>query len=394
MKPTLLFLLSLLTVFTTMSAQKYITVDGKSRNYLEYVPANLGKDRPLLISCHGMNQDAAYQKGMLRIESIADTAKFVTVFPNGNNKAWDISGESDIRFILALIDRMAADYGIDRNRVYLSGFSMGGMFTYHAITKIADKIAAFAPISGYPIYGMEYTSSRPVPIIHTHGTGDDVCVFSKVQGILDGWIKRNKCTTTPTVTTSYKGYSHATRRVWGGGTNGVHVVLMEFANKGHWISNDGVLTGEEIWNFCKKYSLVQKGPKASFLYPLDGATTGDTFTASLEATDNDGTITKISFYLDNMSRGSITTPPYQFEYKSLTAGTHTLSALIVDDNNYRSLATVTITVDKSITTVEEAKAETTKQETSPYTYNLAGQRINKARKGEAYIKNGIKTIEQ
>ena len=82
MKQTLLFLLSLLTVFTTMSAQKYLTVDGKTRNYLEYVPANLGKDRPLLISCHGMNQDAAYQKGMLRIESIADTAKFVTVFPN------------------------------------------------------------------------------------------------------------------------------------------------------------------------------------------------------------------------------------------------------------------------------------------------------------------------
>ena len=134
-------IITILLAIATASAQKTITVDGKTRNYLEYIPANLGTNRPLLISCHGMNQDAAYQKSMLRIENVADTAKFVTVFPNGINKAWDISGDQDINFVKALIDRMVSDYGIDRNRVYLSGFSMGGMFTYHAMTKIADKIA-------------------------------------------------------------------------------------------------------------------------------------------------------------------------------------------------------------------------------------------------------------
>lgn len=385
--------IAILLAIATASAQKTITVDGKTRNYLEYIPANLGTNRPLLISCHGMNQDAAYQKSMLKIESVADTAKFVTVFPNGINKAWDISGDQDINFVKALIDRMVSDYGIDRNRVYLSGFSMGGMFTYHAMTKIADKIAAFAPISGYPIYGMQFTSSRPVPIIHTHGTGDDVCVFSKVQGILDGWIKRNGCSTTATVTNNYKGYGHVTRHVWSGGTNGVQVVLMELANKGHWISNDGLLTGDEIWKFCKKYSLVQKGPKVSFLYPLDGATTGDAFTASIDATDADGKITTVSFFVDNMLRGRVTEPPYQYEIKSLTAGTHTVTALVVDDNNYRAAAKITITVDKSITAVEEAKAEPAPRTATNHIYNLAGQRVSKVREGEAYIMNGIKTIK-
>ena len=73
-----------------------INVGGVQRNYMVYVPNNLGEKRPLLITCHGMNQDAAYQKNMLQIESIADTAKFVTVFPNGIDKGWDISGDRDI----------------------------------------------------------------------------------------------------------------------------------------------------------------------------------------------------------------------------------------------------------------------------------------------------------
>ena len=98
----------------------------------------------------------------MKMEAVADSAKFLIVFPEGINLRWDISGNSDINFILALIDKMAAEYDIDRNRVYLSGFSMGGMFTYHAMNRIADKIAAFAPISGYP-RGSSVTVPGPYP---------------------------------------------------------------------------------------------------------------------------------------------------------------------------------------------------------------------------------------
>ena len=159
----------------TAQAQESLRVDNYVRQYKTYVPKELGSKRPLLISCHGMNQDAAYQMNMLDIASVADTAKFVTVFPEGIAKSWDISGDRDIRFVLELIKEMQKKYDIDSTRVYLSGFSMGGMFTYHAMNKIADRIAAFAPISGYPMNGATALESvRPIPIIHTHGTSDDV----------------------------------------------------------------------------------------------------------------------------------------------------------------------------------------------------------------------------
>ena len=244
------------------SAQEKLKVGGTEREYKIYVPKDLGAKRPLLISCHGMNQDAAYQMGMLDIQSVADTAKFVTVFPEGISKSWDISGNRDINFILAIIDEMVEKYDIDRGRVYLSGFSMGGMFTYHAMNKTADRIAAFAPISGYPMGGATASPNvRPIPIIHTHGTNDDVVTFSNVQKNLNVWIKHNGCPETAEVTKRYRNAAHITRHVWGPGNDDVEVVLMEMANKGHWISNDnGVKTGDEIWKFCSRYSIEVAGP--------------------------------------------------------------------------------------------------------------------------------------
>ena len=244
------------------SAQEKLKVGGTEREYKIYVPKDLGAKRPLLISCHGMNQDAAYQMGMLDIQSVADTAKFVTVFPEGISKSWDITGNRDINFILAIIDEMVEKYDIDRGRVYLSGFSMGGMFTYHAMNKIADRIAAFAPISGYPMGGATASPNvRPIPIIHTHGTSDDVVTFANVQKNLNVWIKHNGCPETAEVTKRYRNAAHITRHVWGPGNDDVEVVLMEMANKGHWISNDnGVKTGDEIWRFCSRYSIEVADP--------------------------------------------------------------------------------------------------------------------------------------
>ena len=133
------------------NAQESIKVGDTTRNMITYAPEGLPYNRPLVISLHGLNQDADYQKGQANWEAVADTAKFVVVYPNGVNKAWDISGDTDIKFLETIIDTMYNRYHIDRNRVYLSGFSMGGMMTYHAMARMSDKIAAFGPVSGIPV---------------------------------------------------------------------------------------------------------------------------------------------------------------------------------------------------------------------------------------------------
>jgi len=350
MKRLSLILFVLISLSTTFQAETLI-VDNTTRDYIVYAPKNLGSQRPLLISCHGMNQDAGYQKGMLQIEAIADTAKFVTVFPNGINRGWDISGDRDLRFVQAIIDEMAAKYDIDRNRVYLSGFSMGGMFTYHAMNRMADKIAAFAPISGYPMGGGVYTSSRPVPIIHTHGTTDDVVGFGGVSGVLAGWVKRNGCPTTPTTVKPYR-VGHITKHTWGPGENGVEVVLLELANKGHWISNDVVFTGEEIWNFCKRYSLELKDPTVRITEPSSaltyltygGASEIEPLTVSATASDPDGTVVRVDFYKDDELLGSLSEAPYTIVVDNLSKGEHQIRAVAVDDEGRTGVGQTTVKV--------------------------------------------------
>ena len=354
MKRTVFFLLAFTAILLSVKADN-ITVNGTQRSYIVYKPNNLGQNRPMLISCHGANQDANYMKNtQMKMEAVADSAKFLIVFPDGIDRQWDINGDRDINFVLALIDRMATLYKIDRNCVYLSGFSMGGMFTYHAMNKIADKIAAFAPISGYPLWGTTAASSRPVPILHTQGLADDVCSPDGVRPVLQKWIAYNHCNSTPKVTNRYRGYNHAKMTVWGDGDDGVEVRLLELEGKGHWVSNDGLITGDEIWRFCKRYSLNKTSPNISITSPKSGlnytcfaprneAVFPD-ITMTATADDSNGKVVKVDFYDGATLMGTVEKAPYRFVFTGLSSGKHTLKAVATDNDDETATASVEVSM--------------------------------------------------
>ena len=60
-KSTMLSLLLLMGGLLPVVADN-ITVNGTSRSYNVIVPKNLGENRPLLIFCHGYNQDANWMQ--------------------------------------------------------------------------------------------------------------------------------------------------------------------------------------------------------------------------------------------------------------------------------------------------------------------------------------------
>ena len=220
-----------------------------------YAPSNLKENSPLLISCHGMDQDPNYQQSNTHWEAVADTAGFVVVYPRGGTgmSTWDIQGDKDTKWMTEIIDQMYTDYKIDKKRVYLSGFSMGGMFTYHSMSKIADKIAAFAPTSGTNVFGAS-KAMRPVPIIHPHGTNDDVLPYNNVEGFIKNYRDQFNC---PSQAQEEKNYpnaenSGATMYTWGPCDKGVYIKHLKLPGRGHSPSKADV---SDIWNFIKQWNV-------------------------------------------------------------------------------------------------------------------------------------------
>ena len=357
MKKTIILSLLLVIGGLLPVAADNITVNGTSRSYNVIVPKNLGENRPLLIFCHGYNQDAGWMQNNefkndnVSMEAVCDTAKFVCVFPNGIDRAWDTGGDRDINFIKAIIEKMVTQHKIDRNRIYLGGFSMGGMLTYNAINKMSDIIAAFVSCSG-PSVVTPKAGLRPIPLLHIQGTADN---FSGVQPALNPWIKHNGCSTTDKVINNYNGFSGAKLHIWGPGNDGVEVRLLELKDKGHWICKEPqVYTGKEIWNFCKNYSLNKTSPSVSITAPKAGtryisfAPAGGTafpdITITATADDPNGSVEKVEFYDGTTLLATCTAKPYQATLTGVTTGKHTLKAVAIDNDGETGTATVEVTL--------------------------------------------------
>jgi poly(3-hydroxybutyrate) depolymerase len=304
-----------------------------SRRIYAYAPNSLTSNRPLLISCHGMDQSIEYQRNQAKWEQIADTANFLVVYPGGGTgySTWDISGDKDVNFILSIIDEMHKQYNIDKSRVYMSGFSMGGMLTYHLMAKIPDRIAAFAPVSGHLMGGGSYSNVRPLPLIHVHGTSDSVVPYDGSTDYVNGWAKQNGCNTTPVVTQHNNGSPSCKKEVWTGGECETEVVRISFNGRDHEHNNSGALhTSQEIWNFVKNYSLEcgKVGSSGiSFTSPSASGkySEGDVLPISVKAGKNVD-IDKIVISVDGEEMVTLTSEPWSAEW-SAVSGDHVIKAV-------------------------------------------------------------------
>ena len=87
-------------------------------------------------------------------------------------------------------------YRIDTNRIYLTGFSLGGAGTWYIAAKYPDKFAAIAPMSGFTSH-MDYIDNNidmliDMPIWAFHGKIDDVVPFEETERITKKLDGKNK----------------------------------------------------------------------------------------------------------------------------------------------------------------------------------------------------------
>ncbi len=342
----ILILFSMMQVFAYEQQSINVTVNGKSRNMVVFVPNTLPEKSPLMIVTHGMNQDPEYQYGSDKIYEMIDTAKFVVAYLRSDGNTWDTGGTKDQNFVSKTIDEMYTRFNIDKDRVYWSGFSMGSMLIHHCIANMQNKIAAFAPTSGIQFSEQPWNNcNKPVNLLECIAYGDDVFGYEQYgihayienYALHDGHTRYSK-------KVGFKPFSGAWQdgdmEKWTGGPKGGEVWLYSYNNGGHWPTDQN---RHLIWNFCKRFTLnqpkvqiTQPAGDATYLYmtPEEGVTFPD---VAIEATAKavNGEIEKVEFYDGNTLIETLTEAPFTATLTAPQAGNHEIRVVVTDTNGKR-----------------------------------------------------------
>ena len=262
--------------------------DGNNRQYTAYIPETYSPSipSPILMAFHG---GAGYAQEFMNYEadfrSIADTAGFILVYPQAledpnddNNTSWlhkEPTNHNDIYFIDALIDSLSSDYSVDNDRVYISGYSLGGMFSYELACHLNDRVAAFSSVAGAAFIGAFYNCNmtHPTALLNIVGTNDDTHPYNDVNGwyypvseINSYWATVNNTDSAPLVIElpdlNISDGSQVEKYSWINGDGCVTVEEIKIINGGHdWPSplsfwaNQDINANTEIWNFVSKYNI-------------------------------------------------------------------------------------------------------------------------------------------
>lgn len=290
MKHFTLIILSLFTLFGSLAAQDIIDTipsQGEDRFFRIHLPNGLApiEPVPLVIALHGLG-DNMNNFSNVGFSQIGDTANFITVYPQASTlqfigSGWRIGtpvdgNASDVVFLSAMLDTLMSTYMIDTQRVYATGFSMGGFMSHILGCQLSDRIAAIAPHSGTisPTNASTCTG-RKVPAMHIHGTSDgtieyaggtffSVYNYNGAEATIQMWANRDSCTGSVD-STRITGNYNIDKFNYTDCKDSTEVVLYRVLGMDHtWLNIPQFRATPEIWSFFSRHKIPDE--------PVDTAT--------------------------------------------------------------------------------------------------------------------------
>jgi polyhydroxybutyrate depolymerase len=115
--------------------------------------------------------------------------------PEGKKPGWQhgagAQGDRDLKFFDAMLARLRQDYKVDQKRIYSTGHSNGGGFTYLLWAERGSVFAAVAPSGSAAIRSLP--KLKPKPCLHIAGEKDPLVKFSWQKATMDAVRKLNGC---------------------------------------------------------------------------------------------------------------------------------------------------------------------------------------------------------
>ena len=170
------------------SFERRVTVETHGR-FLLYLPAGFdpsGRTRyPLLIFLHGSGEsgedlEKVKVHGPPKLVASKPDFPFIVASPQARNHI----ERFDPATLDAMLDELLEQLPVDPDRIYLTGLSMGGIWTYGWAIRHPERFAAIAPVCGLWDPG-DACRLKDVPVWAFHGAQDPVVPLDGDQAMID-----------------------------------------------------------------------------------------------------------------------------------------------------------------------------------------------------------------
>jgi polyhydroxybutyrate depolymerase len=187
---------------------KQWTIGSAKRTALVAMPKVFpASGAPLVLVFHGHGGTAPNMTRAMPIHS--EWPEAIVIYPQGlpspgsigdregRNAGWQSSpgslNDRDVKFVDSLLVWAKATYRVDTNRVFATGHSNGGWFTYVLWTMRPNQFAAFAPAAA--VFGRMAQEARPKSAMIIAGANDRLVAFGLQRRTIDAVLRLNQADT-------------------------------------------------------------------------------------------------------------------------------------------------------------------------------------------------------
>lgn len=185
--------------------QKSIQIGDRKREYLVYLPKKSTEPAPIMFGFHGHGGTADHAARTFHLEKHWPEAIVVYIQgiptpgmltdPQGKRNGWQSAPgtheDRDLKFFDAVLEELKKTHQVDESRIYSTGHSNGGAFTYLLWATRPQVFAAFAPSASAA--GKVRNQLSPKPVMHLAGEKDILVKYRWQEVAMAGLRKLNKC---------------------------------------------------------------------------------------------------------------------------------------------------------------------------------------------------------
>ncbi|MEN8119950.1 MAG: prolyl oligopeptidase family serine peptidase [Bacteroidota bacterium] len=167
------------------------TIKNREGKYLLILPAKykeIYKNWPLLLFLHGAGErgndlEMLKNHGPPKLVEQGNDFPFLILTPQCSiGQCWTN------QYLDKLLTDIVQQYYIDKDRIYVTGFSMGGFGTWNLAIKYPNRFAAIAPVcgGGNPVM-VKFIKNIPCWVFH--GAKDRIVPIERSQEMVDAYEK-------------------------------------------------------------------------------------------------------------------------------------------------------------------------------------------------------------